>query len=114
MAIELVAVDPDDGVELLRNGDVDAAMVTEVPGEHTDFPGVTTLDVYDDEFFVVLPSGHRLAERTEVPMVDQAHFTSCDHRPIIKAPVWKTPNGPLYPFLGGAVGTRRCRRRSRT
>ena len=73
LAIELVAVDPDDGVELLRNGDVDAAMVTEVPGEHTDFPGVNTLDVYDDEFFVVLPSGHRLAERTEVPMVELAH-----------------------------------------
>jgi DMSO reductase anchor subunit len=38
-------------------------------------------------------------------MVDDAEFTSYYGRPIIKAPVWKTPDVPLYLFLGGASGT---------
>ena len=38
-------------------------------------------------------------------MVDEAQFTSYYGRPIIKAPVWKTPDVPLYLFLGGAAGT---------
>jgi DMSO reductase anchor subunit len=41
----------------------------------------------------------------EVPMVDEVEFTSYYGRPIIKAPVWKTPDVPLYLFLGGAAGT---------
>jgi hypothetical protein len=38
-------------------------------------------------------------------MVDDVDFTSYYGRPIIKAPVWKTPDVPLYLFLGGAAGT---------
>jgi hypothetical protein len=41
----------------------------------------------------------------EVTMVDEAEFTSYYDRPIIKAPVWKSPDVPLYLFLGGAAGT---------
>jgi hypothetical protein len=41
----------------------------------------------------------------EVAMVDEAEFTSYYGRPIIKAPVWKTPDVPLYLFLGGAAGS---------
>src|SRR5215213_8614330 len=41
----------------------------------------------------------------EVAMVDEAEFTSYYDRPIIKAPVWKSPDVPLYLFLGGAAGT---------
>ena len=41
----------------------------------------------------------------EVAMVDEVEFTSYYGRPIIKAPVWKTPDVPLYLFLGGAAGT---------
>ncbi|GAA2547854.1 LysR family transcriptional regulator [Mycolicibacterium diernhoferi] len=66
--IELIGVDPADGVALLRTGDADAAMVTEVPGERPEFPDVSTVGVYDDEFFVVLPHGHTLTERKEVPL----------------------------------------------
>jgi len=40
----------------------------------------------------------------EVPMVDDVEFTSYYGRPIMKAPVWKTPDVPLYLFLGGASG----------
>ncbi|GAA3181065.1 polysulfide reductase NrfD [Blastococcus jejuensis] len=48
-------------------------------------------------------SGRRAAG--EVAMVEDAEFTSYYGRPIIKAPVWKTPDVPLYLFLGGAAGS---------
>src|SRR5215212_246339 len=48
------------------------------------------------------PGGGR---RGEVPMVDDVEFSSYYGRPIIKAPVWKSPDVPLYLFLGGAAGT---------
>ncbi|RZU32017.1 NrfD/PsrC family molybdoenzyme membrane anchor subunit [Blastococcus saxobsidens] len=38
-------------------------------------------------------------------MVDEVEFTSYYGRPIIKPPVWKTPDVPLYLFLGGAAGS---------
>jgi hypothetical protein len=38
-------------------------------------------------------------------MVDDVEFTSYYGRPIIKPPVWKTPDVPLYLFLGGAAGS---------
>jgi DNA-binding transcriptional LysR family regulator len=66
--VELVSADPEDGVAQLRTGDVDAAMVTEVPGGRHEFPDVTTVGVYDDEFFVVLPLGHPLAGRSDVDL----------------------------------------------
>lgn len=43
--------------------------------------------------------------RGEVLMVEEAEFTSYYGRPIIKPPVWKTPDVPLYLFLGGAAGS---------
>jgi DMSO reductase anchor subunit len=41
----------------------------------------------------------------EASMVGAAEFTSYYGRPIIKSPTWKTPEVPLYLFLGGAAGT---------
>lgn len=41
----------------------------------------------------------------EVPMVEEAEFTSYYGRPILKQPTWKTPDVPLYLFLGGAAGS---------
>ncbi|MGY1723830.1 NrfD/PsrC family molybdoenzyme membrane anchor subunit [Blastococcus sp. SYSU DS0533] len=43
--------------------------------------------------------------RGEVPMVDDVEFTSYYGRQIVKTPVWKTPDVPLYLFLGGAAGS---------
>ena len=65
--IELVSADPEEGVELLTNGGADAAVITEVPGEAPEFRSVHSVPVYDDEFLVVLPAGHRLASLVEVP-----------------------------------------------
>ena len=41
----------------------------------------------------------------EVAMVDEVEFTSYYGRPIIKPPVWKSPDVPLYLFLGGMAGS---------
>lgn len=42
--------------------------------------------------------------RGEQTMVPQAEFESYYGRPVIKAPVWKSPDVPLYLFLGGLAG----------
>ncbi|MGY1714546.1 NrfD/PsrC family molybdoenzyme membrane anchor subunit [Geodermatophilus sp. SYSU D01106] len=41
----------------------------------------------------------------ELSGVEEAEFTSYYGRPVVKAPVWKQPDVPLYLFLGGAAGT---------
>ncbi len=38
-------------------------------------------------------------------MVPEAEFTSYYGRPVIKRPVWKSPDVPLYFFLGGLAGS---------
>ncbi|RBY84499.1 NrfD/PsrC family molybdoenzyme membrane anchor subunit [Blastococcus sp. TF02A-30] len=43
--------------------------------------------------------------RAEMPMVDDVEFTSYYGRQIVKTPVWKSPDVPLYLFLGGAAGS---------
>lgn len=49
--------------------------------------------------------GGRKGRGGEVPMVEDVEFTSYYGRPIIKPPVWKSPDVPLYLFLGGAAGS---------
>ena len=49
--------------------------------------------------------GGRRRRSAEQAMVEDAEFSSYYDRPIIKAPVWKSPDVPLYLFLGGAAGT---------
>jgi len=66
--IQLIAADPDDGVALVNEDGADLAVITEVPGERPQYPGVHTVPVYDDEFFVVLPARHRMAAHVEVPL----------------------------------------------
>jgi DMSO reductase anchor subunit len=43
--------------------------------------------------------------RGEVAMVEDVEFTSYYGRQIVKTPVWKSPDVPLYLFLGGAAGS---------
>ena len=40
----------------------------------------------------------------ERPMVPEPEFESYYGRPILKQPTWKTPDVPLYLFLGGLAG----------
>lgn len=52
------------------------------------------------------PRGERKrGGRGEQLQVLEAEFRSYYGRPIIKAPVWKNPDVPLYLFLGGLAGT---------
>jgi len=49
--------------------------------------------------------GSRRRGRGEELQVPEAEFRSYYGRPIIKAPVWKNPDVPLYLFLGGLAAT---------
>ena len=42
--------------------------------------------------------------RGEKLMVPEAEFTSYYGRPVLKEPVWETPDVPGYLFLGGLAG----------
>jgi hypothetical protein len=53
----------------------------------------------------VKPRRKRRGGRGEELMVPEAEFRSYYGRPIIKAPVWKNPDVPLYLFLGGLAGS---------
>ncbi|GLZ56009.1 NrfD/PsrC family molybdoenzyme membrane anchor subunit [Actinomycetospora sp. NBRC 106378] len=50
-------------------------------------------------------SGRTRRGRGEQLQVPEAEFRSYYGRPIIKAPVWKNPDVPLYLFLGGLAGS---------
>lgn len=43
--------------------------------------------------------------RGETPMVPEVEFESYYGKQIIKTPTWKTPDVPLYLFLGGLAGS---------
>jgi len=45
-----------------------------------------------------------MSPRAAGSMVPEAEFESYYGRPIIKTPTWKTPDVPLYLFLGGMAG----------
>lgn len=49
--------------------------------------------------------GGRKGSKGEELRVPEAEFRSYYGRPIIKAPVWKNPDVPLYLFLGGLAGS---------
>jgi len=50
------------------------------------------------------PRRRRRGGRAEQLMVPEAEFTSYYGRPVIKEPVWRTPDVPGYLFLGGLAG----------
>lgn len=45
-----------------------------------------------------------MSRRAEAPMVPRAEFQSYYGKPVIKAPTWKSPDVPVYLFLGGLAG----------
>ncbi|MFC5142092.1 NrfD/PsrC family molybdoenzyme membrane anchor subunit [Actinomycetospora rhizophila] len=53
----------------------------------------------------VKPRNGRKGSKGEQLQVPEAEFRSYYGRPIIKAPVWKNPDVPLYLFLGGLAGS---------
>lgn len=51
------------------------------------------------------PGRRRGRKRERGSMVPPAEFTSYYGRPILKRPTWKSPDVPLYLWVGGAAGT---------
>ena len=47
----------------------------------------------------------RTGRRAEQPMVPPAEFASYYGKPVLNAPVWRSPDIPGYLFLGGAETT---------
>ena len=72
--------------ELLRSGEIDIAIVMDFEGEPLVYPDLETEHLLNDQYYVALPSGHRLADRARVPLADLADEdwinscpgTSCD------------------------------------
>jgi DNA-binding transcriptional LysR family regulator len=60
----------DDAVEAIRQARADAAVVWNRPQEHRDLDGVVLGSVL---FGIVLPQGHPLADRTQVPVAALGH-----------------------------------------
>jgi formate-dependent nitrite reductase membrane component NrfD len=48
--------------------------------------------------------GRKKGKSGEQPMVPRAEFTSYYGQPVLKAPVWRSPEIPGYLFLGGLAG----------
>jgi formate-dependent nitrite reductase membrane component NrfD len=46
-----------------------------------------------------------MSRRGEAAVVPQAEFRSYYGQPVIKAPAWKSPDVPIYLFLGGMAGS---------
>src|SRR5918999_4990034 len=57
----------------LRSGDLDVAVVWRIPDAPGRHEGFDELYLADDPYWVVLPAGHRLARRREVPLAELAH-----------------------------------------
>jgi len=51
------------------------------------------------------PRRRRGRKRESGSMVPEAEFTSYYGRPVVKGPAWKSPDVPLYLWVGGMAGT---------
>ncbi|MDA3645780.1 LysR substrate-binding domain-containing protein [Saccharopolyspora indica] len=74
LRIQLIEAEPPDSVETLRRGECDVALAFTYPGaaDQLDDGDLLGVAVLDDPVVVVLPSGHRLAERPSVELADLA------------------------------------------
>jgi DNA-binding transcriptional LysR family regulator len=76
--VQLEQLEPVPALRRLRAGELDIAVVWEVPGEPSvsDEEGFERMFLADDPYRIVLPPGHRLARRRQVNLADLArdHF----------------------------------------
>lgn len=88
----------DDAVEAVRQARADAAVVWSRPQDHRDLDGVVLGSV---QFGLVLPLGHRLADRAEIPVAELRH------EPVVMFPwlpfsgIWQPTVDHLLP--GGSL-----------
>ncbi|HTV10906.1 MAG TPA: LysR substrate-binding domain-containing protein [Acidimicrobiales bacterium] len=74
IALDLVVVEPDEGLARLRAGSIDVAVVVEAfgPGQEPD-DGLFRTHMLADPFWAVLPKGHRLAGSRAVNLKELAN-----------------------------------------
>jgi DNA-binding transcriptional LysR family regulator len=70
--IRLLPADPDDGIEKLRAGDVDVALLIETPWECVTGDGLDRTHLLDDPMYVCLPRAHAKAGKTRLRLEDLA------------------------------------------
>lgn len=70
--LSLVPADPPDGLRLLRAGDVDLALSIEASFDRDADRDIERLDLLADPMYVLLPEGHRLADRSRLKLADLA------------------------------------------
>src|SRR2546423_5779392 len=86
--VELIAstAELSDSRDLLRAGEIDVAIVMDFEAKPLVYPDLETEHLLNDQYFVALPSGHRLADEARVALSDLADEdwinscpgTSCD------------------------------------
>ena len=66
--------------ELLRSGDIDVAIIMDFEAEPLVYPDLETEHLLNDQYYVALPNGHRLADKPSVPLIelsDEDWINSC-------------------------------------
>jgi DNA-binding transcriptional LysR family regulator len=72
--VQVIQLETQEAVDALRAGTADAAVVHYMPGVAVpDTTGLGRRYLLDDDLFVVLPEGHRLARRDEVSLAELEH-----------------------------------------
>ena len=71
LVVQVTQLETGEAMQALRAGSADAAVVHHLPGVAVpDRTGLQSRYLLDDDLFVVLPEGHRLARRAEVSLAD--------------------------------------------
>jgi len=74
MVVQVTQLETHEAVEALRSGAADVAVVHHIAGLAVpDTAGLDRRGLLDDDLYVVLPAGHRLARRDEVSLADLQH-----------------------------------------
>lgn len=66
VALDVVVAEPDEAVAMLRQGDIDVAVVVDSANGFSPDGPMYSLHLLSDPFRVVLPRGHRLASRRQI------------------------------------------------
>jgi DNA-binding transcriptional LysR family regulator len=70
--VSLVMAEPPEGIEKLRAGEVDVALLIDTPWECTTEPGIDREHLLDDPLYVCLPKAHPRAGRVRLRLEDLA------------------------------------------
>jgi DNA-binding transcriptional LysR family regulator len=68
--VTLAPAEPPEGVERLRAGDVDIALLIQTGWERTPSDGIERVELVDDPMYVCLPKGHPKAGKTRLRLED--------------------------------------------